>query len=146
MKKIDVEIATGFFVLAGFLAIAYLSINIGKIDIVGRGSYPVYAEFPTIEGLKVGAIVEIAGVEVGRVNHISLEEYQAKVTMNIYKGVKLQEDSIASVRTKGLLGEKYVRITPGGLDEYIPPSGQIRETESPIDMEELIANFIFGKL
>ncbi len=98
-------------------------------------------------GLKVGALVEIAGVEVGRVRSLSLDDnYQARVVLDIDKKVKLQDDSIASIKTKGLLGEKYIDIVPGGEDEMIEDGGKILDTEPPIDLEELIAKFIFGKV
>lgn len=90
--------------------------------------------------------MEIAGVEVGRVESITLADYQARVTMRLQSGVTLQEDSIASIKTKGLIGEKFVRINPGGSERLIPPNGRIREVEPPVDLEELISKYIFGKV
>jgi len=97
-------------------------------------------------GLKSGSSVVIAGVEVGRVKRVALDDYQAKVVLNIPLNVKIQEDAIASIKTKGLIGEKYVEITPGGADELIEPGGRIRETQSAIDFEEIISNYVFGKI
>ena len=91
-------------------------------------------------------MVEISGVEIGKVDSIRLDNYEAVTTLLIRKDIKLQEDAIASIRTKGLLGEKYVEITPGGSDEMIPPDGTIFETEPPIDLEKLIGNIVFGKV
>ncbi|MEK7715358.1 MAG: MlaD family protein, partial [candidate division NC10 bacterium] len=93
-----------------------------------------------------GSTVEIAGVEIGRVEAIGLADYQARVTLRIHAGVKLQEDSIASIKTKGLIGEKYLRISPGGSDRLILPRGRIREVEAPVDFEELLSKYIFGKI
>jgi phospholipid/cholesterol/gamma-HCH transport system substrate-binding protein len=104
------------------------------------------AEFDSVAGLNNGAVVEIGGVEVGRVRAITLKNYRAVVAMSIDPGVKLQDDAIISIRTKGLIGEKYVRITPGASDKLVQPGGKIRDTEDPVDMEQLISNFIFGKL
>ena len=146
MKRFGLETAVGVFVLAGLLALGYLSIKLGKLELFGAAGYTVSAEFPTVGGLKPGAVVEIAGVEVGRVLKIYLKDYQAVVVMRIDPHVQLQEDAIASIRTKGLLGEKYIRISPGGSERLVNPDGKLRETESPIDLEEAIANFIFGKL
>lgn len=146
MKRFGLEAAVGVFVLAGLLALGYLSIKLGKLEFLGNRGYTVSAAFPTVGGLKPGAVVEIAGVEVGRVLKIYLRDYQAVVVMRIDPHVQLQEDAIVSIRTKGLLGEKYVRITPGGSERVINPGGRLRETEPPIDLEEAIANFIFGKL
>ena len=104
------------------------------------------AVFPTVAGLREGATVEIAGVQVGRVQDIKLADYAAAVTLRIDKQVQLQEDAIASIRTRGLIGEKYVRITPGGSDRLLTAGGRLREVEPPIDIETLIGHFIQGKL
>jgi phospholipid/cholesterol/gamma-HCH transport system substrate-binding protein len=88
----------------------------------------------------------IAGVEVGRVKGIRIEDYAAKVTLSLKEGLEIQEDAIASVKTKGLIGEKYIQISPGGSDEIIPPGGMIRETEPAVDIEQLISNYVFGKI
>ena len=147
MRKIDLELIVGLFVLIGIIALSYISIKLGKMEWVGGGGYQVTAVFPGVAGLKVGALVEIAGVEVGRVKSINLDEdYQARVLLDIDWGVELQEDSIASIKTKGLLGEKYVEVVPGGADEIIGNGGKIQDTEPPIDLEELISKFIFGKV
>ena len=83
---------------------------------------------------------------MGQVRNISLSDYQAKIELQINSGVKIQEDSIAAVKTKGLLGEKYIQISPGGDEKIIPPGGKIRETQPPLDLEKAIGNFIFGKV
>jgi phospholipid/cholesterol/gamma-HCH transport system substrate-binding protein len=83
---------------------------------------------------------------VGRVDRILLQDYQARVIMVIQPEVKLQDDSIASIKTKGLIGERYVRISPGGSEKLIPPNGRIREVEPPVDIEELLSKYIFGKV
>jgi len=106
----------------------------------------VMVDFPSVGGLKAGSAVEIAGVEIGRVEAIGLDNYQARVKLRVNTSVKLQEDSIASIKTKGLIGEKYVRISPGGSDKIIPPGGKIREVEAPVDFEELLSKYIFGKV
>ena len=147
MRKIDLELIVGLFVLIGIIALGYISIKLGKMEWVGGGGYQVTAVFPSVAGLKVGAMVEIAGVEVGRVKSLALgEDYQARVVFDIKSEVDLQDDSIASIKTKGLLGEKYVEILPGGSDEIIENGGKIQDTEPPIDLEELISKFIFGKI
>ena len=146
MKRIDTELLVGLFMIIGIACLAYLSIKLGRMEIIGDKGYKLYAEFSEIGGLNKGASVEIAGVEVGRVRNISLSDYQAKVELQINSGVKIQEDSIAAVKTKGLLGEKYIQISPGGDEKIIPPGGKIRETQPPLDLEKAIGNFIFGKV
>lgn len=146
MKRTNLELTVGGFVLIGILALGYLSVNLGRVELLGKRGYTVFADFPTVGGLKSGSSVEIAGVEIGRVESIRLADYQARVTFRIHEGVKLQEDTIASIKTKGLIGEKYVRLSPGGSDRVIQSGGKIREVEPPVDLEELIGKYIFGQV
>jgi len=146
MERSRVNIAVGIFLIIGILALGYLSVKLGRVSFLGGGGYSVSVDFPSVGGLKAGSAVEIAGVEVGRVDSIGLEDYQARVILRVQSNVKLQEDSIASIKTKGLIGEKYVRISPGGSDKIIPPNGRIREVEAPVDFEELLSKYIFGKV
>jgi phospholipid/cholesterol/gamma-HCH transport system substrate-binding protein len=146
MKKFDLELAVGLFIIAGILCLGYLSIKLGKMEIVGRKGYEIYGVFSNVGGLKVGSSVEIAGVNVGRVTSVSLDNYQAHVVLNFPKGLRIQEDAIASVKTRGLIGEKYIEIIPGGSEEIIKPGGRIQETLPAIDIEQLISKFVFGKI
>jgi len=146
MERTRVNTAVGIFLLLGILALGYLSVKLGRVSFLGASGYVVIVDFPSIGGLKVGSNVEIAGVEIGRVEAIRLADYQARVTLRVSTDVKLQEDAIASIKTKGLIGEKYVRISPGGSDKIIPPNGRIREVEAPVDFEELLSKYIFGKV
>ncbi len=146
MNRSSLELTVGGFVLIGILALGYLSVNLGRVELWGHRGYSVFADFPSVGGLKTGSSVEIAGVEVGRVESIRLADYQARVTFHIREGVKLQEDTIASIKTKGLIGEKYVRLSPGGSDRLIQSGGRIREVEPPVDLEELIGKYIFGQV
>ncbi len=146
MRRAGVEIAVGIFIIVGLVCLAYISIKLGNVNLSGKNYYPVKAIFSTVKGLRKDTVVEISGVEVGKVDSIRLDNYEAVTTLLIRKDIELQEDAIASIRTKGLLGEKYVEITPGGSDELIPPDGTIFETEPPIDLEKLIGNIVFGKV
>jgi phospholipid/cholesterol/gamma-HCH transport system substrate-binding protein len=146
MERSRVNIAVGLFLVVGILALGYLSIKLGRVSFFGAGGYAVTVDFPSVGGLKAGSSVEIAGVEIGRVEKIGLADYQARVTLRLNDGVKLQEDVIASIKTKGLIGETYVRVSPGGSDKLIPPGGKIREVEAPVDFEELLSKYIFGKV
>ena len=147
MKRSLVDLSVGVFVLLGLLALGWLSVKLGRVELLGSHGYAVTASFPTVGGLKTGSAVEIAGVEVGRVDSITLDkDYQARVRMTIRPEVKLQEDSIASIKTKGLIGERYIRISPGGSDRIIAPNGRIKEVEPPVDFEELLSKYIFGKV
>jgi phospholipid/cholesterol/gamma-HCH transport system substrate-binding protein len=146
MERTKVNVAVGLFLVLGVLALGYLSIRLGRVSFLGSTGYLVTADFPSVGGLKAGSGVEIAGVLIGRVETIGLADYQARVVLRLNSGVKLQDDSIASIKTKGLIGEKYIRISPGGSDKIIPPNGRIREVEAPVDLEELISKYIFGKV
>src|SRR3990172_709892 len=144
MRKLGVETAVGLFLVVGILCLGYLSIRLGKLELVGGYDVPVTAEFSTVAGLKQGANVEIAGVEVGKVDSIDIRDYKAVVRMRVRRGIRLQEDTIASVRTRGLIGDKYINLSPGASDRLIPPGGRMRESEPAVDLEELIGEFIHG--
>jgi phospholipid/cholesterol/gamma-HCH transport system substrate-binding protein len=140
------EIVVGLFVLVGVVCLGYLAIKLGKLEVLGNSGYSVYADFPTVAGLKPGDPVEIAGVRVGRVEGIFLADDRARLTLRIEDNVQLQEDVIASVRARGLIGDKFVLITPGASDKIIGPGGRIRETDSPPDIPDLIGRFVGGDL
>jgi phospholipid/cholesterol/gamma-HCH transport system substrate-binding protein len=146
MRKANLELIVGFFVLVGLACLAYLAINLGKLEIYGKG-YQIYAIFDNVSGLKTGAAVEVAGVDVGQVNSIQLTSmYQARVGLKVHYGVKIHDDAIASIRTKGIIGDKFVKLSPGSSEKLIPVDGKIINTESGIDLEELIGSYIHGKV
>ena len=138
------EIVVGLFVVAGLLCLGYLAVRLGKLDAFGHSGYVVHADFSNVAGLRRGDSVEIAGVNVGRVDSLRLVDDRARLTLRIDPGVALQEDVIASVRSRGLIGDKYVALSPGASDRLIPSGGRIRETESPPDITDLISTMISG--
>ncbi len=146
MKKFDLELCVGLFMILGILCLGYLSIKLGKMEVLGSRGYEVEAVFSNGGGIKAGSSVVIAGVEIGRVKEVRLYDYQALVVMDFPADIEIQEDAIASIKTRGLIGDKYVEITPGGSEELIGPGGKIRDTQSAVDLEELISNYVFGKL
>ena len=146
MKKFDLELAVGIFLLMGILSIGYLSIKLGKLDVMGGRGLAIYAEFEKVGGIKPGAVIEIAGVEVGSIKSIRLNNNLALIEFALDDTVKIHDDAIASIKTKGLIGEKYIQITPGGSEKILQTGGKLRETESAVDMEELISNYVFGKV
>jgi phospholipid/cholesterol/gamma-HCH transport system substrate-binding protein len=119
----------------------------GDISLFKEDSYPVSARFVSISGLKEGAVVELAGVKVGKVSSIALDggDYEAVVHMDISKAVRLSDDSIASIRTAGIIGDRFIKLTPGGSEDYLGPGDEIQETESAISLEELVSKYIFEK-
>ncbi len=148
MKKGTVEMAVGVFVLIGIVCIGYLTVQLGRMEFLGNGHYVLSARFQSITGLKPGSRVEISGVAMGKVDRIELdpERLVALVRLKIRKDVQLAEDTIASVKTAGLIGDKFIKITPGGSDIMLKPGETIVETESALDIEELISKYVFGDI
>ncbi len=149
MKGYSAKMLAGIFVLIGIVCMGYLAIKLGKMEVLGDNGYTVYARFTSIAGLRTGAEIEIAGVRVGRVTGISLDQKQnipvAIVAMRINKSVVLDDQAIASVRTSGLIGDKYILINPGG-GEALQDQGNITDTEPALDIESMIGRFIQGKV
>ena len=144
MQRLNIETTVGLFVLLGIASLAWLSLKLGNVEIGGGDYVPVHAEFVSVTGLKQGVSVEIAGVDIGKVESITLSDYKADVLMKIRAEVRLPDDTIASIRTRGLIGDKYISLSPGASDRMIPPDGKIRDTESAVDLEQLIGEFIHG--
>ncbi len=146
MNHTRTEIIVGVFVLAGLVCLGYLAIRLGKLELFGTQGYVVFGDFVSVAGIKLGDPIEIAGVRIGKVEGISLADDRARLTLRVSEGVKLQEDVIASVRARGLIGDKFVLVTPGASDKIIAPGGKIRETDSPPDIPDLIGKFVGGDL
>jgi phospholipid/cholesterol/gamma-HCH transport system substrate-binding protein len=148
MKKGSIETAVGIFMIIGIACVGYLTIKLGQMELVGGNYYSVYANFQSITGLKPGAQVEMAGVPIGRVEKVSLdqERQEATVELKIQKDVQLSDDVLASVKTSGLIGDKYIMLTPGTGMAFLEPGGKITETESAIDIEALISKYVFGSV
>jgi phospholipid/cholesterol/gamma-HCH transport system substrate-binding protein len=147
MNDTRIEITVGIFVLVGIAALTYLAVKLGKLEVIGASSQrQIQAEFDSVAGLKPGSTVEIAGVQVGQVKGIGLNGERAVVTLSVQPNIKVYGDAIASIKTRGLIGDKYVAISPGGADKELPPGAKIRDTESGIDLESVIGEFIHGNV
>lgn len=146
MGKAKLEFVVGVFVLVGIICLSYLSIKLGKLELIGGNVYEVIAQFNSASGLKPGSAVEIAGVEVGRVRAITLQEDRAAVTLAVNDNVKLYTDTIASIKTRGIIGEKFLALSPGGGGDPLKPGDTIRDTESGLDLEELVSQYVHGKV
>lgn len=146
MKNNYIETVVGLFMLIGFGALVYLALQLGEVPFLGSSStYIVRAEFDNVSGVKKGAAVQIAGVVVGDVVGISLGKHQsAIVSIKLDKSIQLPVDSIASVKSQGIIGDKYIQLSLGGDEELLKPGGLIVETESAVDIESLISKFAFG--
>ena len=146
MKKSSIETSVGMFVLIGILCVGYLTVKLGKMELLGDNYYSIYADFNSATGLKGGANVEMAGVRIGQIEDIVLlpNIKIARVKLKIDKDISLSVDVIASVKTAGLLGDRYLSLTPGGSDEYLEAGDRIEETESALDIEDLISKYVFS--
>ncbi|MDA8084464.1 MAG: outer membrane lipid asymmetry maintenance protein MlaD [Nitrospiraceae bacterium] len=146
MKKYTLESVVGVFVVVGILCVGYMTVKLGKVSLFGDDYYTLRALFNSVSGLRVGSAVEIHGIEVGEVDHLTIdaEKQMAVVDLKIRKGIKVSDDATASIKTSGLIGDKYVSIDPGGSGEVLKPGGTILDTNSPVDIEELIGKYAFG--
>ena len=146
--RLNKETAVGLFVAVGLLCTAYLTVKLGRMEILGDDGYTLNAQFTSVSGLRTGAEVEIAGVRVGRVASIALDTTHptANITLRIAKGVAVYDDAIASIKTSGLIGDKYVNISPGGSGEKLDNGGTISDTEPDVDLINLISKYVFGKV
>ncbi|MDR4495455.1 MAG: outer membrane lipid asymmetry maintenance protein MlaD [Nitrospirales bacterium] len=146
MERGKLELVVGVFVLVGIVCLGYLAVKLGKLELVGGDYYTLHADFSSTSGLKKGAAVEIAGVEVGRVKDINLKEDRAMVDLAINQGISVYDDAIASIKTRGIIGEKFMELSPGGGGEKLGQDGTIIDTEAGIDLEQVISQFIHGNV
>ena len=149
MSMAKLELVVGVFMIAGILCLGYISVKLGKMELIGGDYYTVSAGFDSVSGLKPGARVELAGVEIGKVERIALDPQsgdRALAYIKIQRDVRVTDDVIASVRTSGIIGDKFIKLKPGGSDRFLKQNDKIRETESAIDIEELVSKFIHGNV
>ncbi|MFQ5444509.1 MAG: outer membrane lipid asymmetry maintenance protein MlaD [Nitrospinales bacterium] len=146
MKSIKLEMIVGIFVVIGIVALGYISIKLGKKEILGNDHYSIFADFDSVSGLRQNAQIEIAGVKIGNVRRIFLTNGVARVEMQVKNDINIPDDTIVSVKTRGLIGDKVLNVSLGGSPVFVEPGGVLVETESVIDLEDLIGRFIFGKM
>lgn len=146
MNKYAMETAVGIFVAIGLIMIGYMTVKLGNVGLLESDSYKLEARFTNIAGLRVGSPVDIFGIEIGRVDQVKIDQESGKalVIMSIKKGVNIYRDAIASIKTEGLIGDKYVSIDPGGAEELLAAGGTITETQGAIDVGDLIGKYAFG--
>ena len=148
MNPARLEILVGGFVLLGIAAVAYLTIKIGSGSLVGSPTYLVEARFTNASGLNKGGSVVVAGVTVGRVEEVRVDgaDYSAIATLRLRSGIRLPTDTMASIKTSGLIGDKFIALSPGADDTYLEPGARIIMTESAVDLESLIGKMAFGSV
>lgn len=141
-RSISLEFFVGLFAAAGVAAAAYLAVGLAGLELNDSDNYTIYAEFDNISGLKYGASVEIAGVPIGVVSDINLNDPVARVALKLNRAVRIKDDDIASIRTKGIIGDRYVKISRGASDTFVPEGGTLFETESVVDIEDVIGKVV----
>jgi phospholipid/cholesterol/gamma-HCH transport system substrate-binding protein len=146
MKKYAMETSVGVFMLIGLLCVGYLTIRLGDLELLRGNTYVLNARFTSAAGLNQGSIVEMAGVKIGKVESIRLHptDLVAIVTVRIDKGIPVSDDAVAAIKTRGLIGDKYIEIAPGGSDFELGPGETIVDTVPALDIEKLIGRFAFG--
>jgi len=145
-QQSKLELVVGVFVLVGLTAVAYLALRIGAGALIGGDTYALQARFTNSGGLNPGSNVIVAGVPVGRVESVKLnpDDYSSVVRFSVRKDVQLPIDTIASIKTTGLIGDKFLALAPGGESEFLSEGTLITDTESTVDLESLISRFAFG--
>jgi phospholipid/cholesterol/gamma-HCH transport system substrate-binding protein len=148
MKNTRLELSVGIFVLLGIAAVAYLTIKLGAGSLIRGDTYLIEARFANAGGLHPGSSVLLAGVTVGRVEEVRMDpsDYSAIARLRVSAKLRLPTDSMASIKTAGLIGDKYVSLSPGADDTYLAPGTRITMTESAIDLESLIGKMAFGSV
>ncbi len=146
MKNIGLDFVVGLFVITGAALLLYMSVSIGGANLSDSGSYTLIARFENTSGLKEGAFVEAAGVRVGEARSIRFDPqtYQSIVEIVLQDSVQVPDDSIASIRTAGIIGDRFIKITPGGSDLYLENGEEFLETEPSISLEELVSKYMFN--
>jgi phospholipid/cholesterol/gamma-HCH transport system substrate-binding protein len=146
MKKYSMETAVGIFLVFGLLCVGYMTVKLGHVSLFGDDSYSLFARFNSVTGLRAGSVVYIAGIDVGRVESLTMDQksQKAEVVMRIRNDIKIYDDAIASIKTEGLIGDMHVSIDPGGAGTLLKPGGTITETQPPVDIADLISKYAFG--
>ena len=146
MKKYSIETAVGIFVVVGLICVGYMTVKLGKVSLLGDDTYPLYARFASVSGLRVGSSVEIYGIRAGSVTSLGIDQARQMgvVGMKLDKGTKVYDDAAATIKSAGLIGDRYVQIDPGGAGEVLKPQGIITQTSVPADIEDLIGKYAFG--
>jgi len=148
MKKYAMETIVGIFLVFGLLCIGYMTVKLGHISLFGDNAYSLFARFTTVSGLRAGSPVDMLGIQVGRVERLTMdqEDQAAVVEMRIQKDIKVYDDAIASIKTEGLIGDMFLSIDPGGAGKLLGPGGTITETQPPVDIVDLIGKYAFGEI
>lgn len=148
MKKYTMETTVGIFLVIGLLCVGYMTVKLGHVSLLGDNSYSLFARFTSVTGLRVGSSIHMLGIQVGRVERLTMDQKDQKavVEIRIQEGVKIYDDAIASIKTEGLIGDQYISIDPGGSGAPLAPGATITETQPAVDIADLIGKYAFGEV
>lgn len=148
MKKYSVETTVGIFLVFGLLCVGYMTLKLGHVSLLGDNSYSLFARFTTVNGLRVGSPVNMLGIKVGRVGRLIMDQKDQKavVEIRIQKEIKVYDDAIVSIKSEGLIGDMFLSIGPGGSGKLLGPGGTITETQSAVDLVDLVGKYAFGEV
>ena len=146
MQKYSKESVVGIFVLVGLACIGYMTIQLGDLGLFEDDTYPLTARFTQVTGLRSGSVVNMLGIEAGRVGQMTMDQdkQMAVVELRIRRGIKVYDDAIASIKTEGLIGDRYVSVDAGGSGAELKPGDTITETEAPADIMDMVSKYAFG--
>ncbi|MCX7816811.1 MAG: outer membrane lipid asymmetry maintenance protein MlaD [Syntrophales bacterium] len=148
MQRYRIEMIVGIFIVFGIICIGYMTVKLGDVSFISDNYYPLYAKFTSVTGLRVGSPVRMLGIDIGRVESLKMdqENQQAVVEIRIQKDIKVYDDAVASIKTEGLIGDKYLSIDPGGSGNVLLPGSYITQTQPAVDIADLIGKYAFGEL
>ena len=145
MKKYSMETVVGIFVVIGLLLVGYMTVKLGKVPLFGEDYYPLYVSFVSVSGLRADSPVEMYGIEVGRIERLTIdkEKQTALIELRVRKDIEIYDDARATIKTSGLIGDKFVNIDPGAAGDILKPGGTITETGLPLDIEDLVSKYVY---
>ncbi|MEJ2039178.1 MAG: outer membrane lipid asymmetry maintenance protein MlaD [Desulfosarcinaceae bacterium] len=148
MKKYKQETWIGLFMIIGLASVVYLAVQLGNVSLFGTNTYPLKADFTTVGALRSGNSVTLMGIDIGQVTGMSIDEDRrlAIVHFRVEKNITIYSDAIASIKTRGLIGDNYLSIDPGGAGDQLKPGGTITETVPPVNLNDVIGKFAFGSV
>lgn len=148
MKPSARESLVGLFMTVGLACVVYLAVQLGDVSLFGDDTYPLEARFSRVATLRAGKPVTMMGIEIGRVTGVRIDQErgQAVVSFRVDKDIAIYSDAIASIKTRGLIGEKYLEIDAGGAGERLEAGEAVFDTEAPVDLNEVISRYAFGSM
>jgi phospholipid/cholesterol/gamma-HCH transport system substrate-binding protein len=147
-KQQAMETTVGIFLAVGLFCIGYMAVKLGDFSLRSNTTYPLFARFTSVTGLRVGSPVYMWGVKVGTAERLTMDQENQRVVveLRLQKDVKVYDDAIVAVKTEGLIGDKYLALDPGGAGTLLAPGGTVTETLPAVEISDLISRYAFGEV